>query len=94
MGGGVLKLEPKECDRLLVPRLERLAPEIIDQLRQMMNDADKAIRAGQLATVVECVDRLVLAEGFGLESQTVSKVRAARARLLGRRKSRMTSRPT
>lgn len=93
-GGGVLKLEPKECDRLLVPRLECLAPEIVDRLRQMMNDADKAIRAGQLATVVERVDQLVLAEGFGLDSETLSKVRAARTRLLGRRKSRMTSRPT
>lgn len=93
-GGGVLKLEPKECDRLLVPRLEQLAPDIVERLRQLMAAADKAIRRGQLTRVIEQVDHLVLREGIGLDSETVSKLRAARARLLGRRKSRMASRPS
>lgn len=93
-GGGVLKLEPKECDRLLLPRLEHLASEIIDQLQRMMKEADRAIRSGQLSEVVEQVDQLVLVEGISLGLETVSKLRAARARLLRRRKSRMSSRPT
>lgn len=93
-GGGVLKLEPKECDRLLLPRFDLLAPEIVEQLEEMMKGADKAIRARQLVTVVERVDQLVLIKGVGLDSETVLTLRAARARLLGRRKSRMTSRPS
>jgi adenine-specific DNA methylase len=93
-GGGVLKLEPKECDRLLLPRLEELAPNIVEELRRMTKDADKAIRAGQLSAVIEKVDELVLTEGLGIDPQTVTKIRSARARLLGRRKSRMTSRPS
>lgn len=93
-GGGVLKLEPKECDRLLLPRLEELAPNIVEELRRMTRDADKAIRAGHLSAVIEKVDELVLTEGLGIDPQTVTKIRSARARLLGRRKSRMTSRPS
>lgn len=92
-GGGVLKLEPKECDRLLVPRFEQLSKEIVEELLGRMKDVDRAIRDGKLATVVEQIDQLVLIEGLGLDPQTVSKARTGRARLLGRRKSRMTSRP-
>lgn len=92
-GGGVLKLEPKECDRLLIPRLEHLSSEIVDQLQGMMKDTDKAIRSRQLSKVVEQVDGLVLMQGLGFDAELVSKLRAARSRLLGRRKSRMVSRP-
>lgn len=92
-GGGVLKLEPKECDRLLLPRIDQLAPETVDQLRRIVVSADKRIREGQLAEVIQEVDQLVLVGDLKLNAETVGKIRAARRRLLGRRKARMTSRP-
>lgn len=92
-GGGVLKLEPKECDRLLLPRIEELGSDVIDGLRRMIKGADASIRAGHVDEVVDEVDQLVLIEGFGFSAEEVARLRVARDRLLRRRKARMSSRP-
>jgi len=92
-GGGVLKLEPKECDRLLLPRVELLSENVIEELRQMIQAADGQVRAGDVSQVREAVDDLVLVRSLGFTSQQLTSIRSARERLLARRRSRMGTKP-
>ena len=92
-GGGVLKLEPKECDRLLLPRIEELPPRVVMELRRMTRSADGLVRGGDVRRVTEAVDDLVLATTLGFSSQELSAIRDGRQRLLSRRSSRMATKP-
>lgn len=92
-GGGVLKLEPKECDRLLVPRVEDLPQELLAELLALFADADASIREGHLLHVVEQVDEIVLSKALEVSAEEIERLRNARARLHGRRTARMRSRP-
>jgi adenine-specific DNA-methyltransferase len=92
-GGGVLKLEPKECDRLLVPRVEQLPDDLLKELRSVARWADTEVRAGNSNFVTERVDQLVLIGALGFSAEQLAAMRSARQRLLSRRRNRMTTKP-
>jgi hypothetical protein len=79
-GGGILKLEPTEAERLLVPSFE-------SAIGKQLAAVDRLVRAGDLDAVVEAVDPLVLVP-LGLDGADIARLRAARQQLLARRRAR------
>lgn len=84
-GGGLLKLEPREAGRWLVP-----SPEAIERaavwlagLRGAAQDARE-----NMAALVDAVDQALLVEGLGMQPETLSEIREARTLLTSRRTSR------
>lgn len=89
-GGGMLKLEPKEADKLPVPSPELLRRNA-DQLRALRPQLSKALRGGRLVNAMDLVDRVLLVEGAGLKRQQVKVLREARDAMFARRVSRGAS---
>jgi predicted RNA methylase len=87
-GGGVLKVEPRELDRVLVPRPDVRA----SKLREWISQVDPMLREGRYEDAVREVDRLVLGLGMGLSKTTIEQLRTARRRLVERRTNRSTKR--
>jgi adenine-specific DNA-methyltransferase len=90
-GGGLLKIEPREADQLLVPDADlvvRLAP----RLREIRRAVAGRLRSGNLTAAAALVDQVLLVEGAGLRTGDVETLRAARARLAGRRAARGATR--
>ncbi|MFU8829726.1 MAG: N-6 DNA methylase [Phycisphaerales bacterium] len=79
-GGGVLELEPTEAERLLVPRHLNGAMPIID--------ADKLVRDGRLAEVLDYNDKVVLQSSLGLSRSDCEKLKRIWAKMRDRRQSR------
>lgn len=79
-GGGVLELEPTEAERLLAPRLLNGAMPI--------EEADRLVRAGRLAEVLEHNDRVVLQGSLGLTKADCAKLKRIWAKMRDRRMSR------
>jgi adenine-specific DNA-methyltransferase len=79
-GGGVLKLEPTEAERLLLPPL---APE----LAGLLPAVDRAIRARDVEAAADLVDPVVLTS-LGLSADEIGVLRTARRQLQIRRKNR------
>lgn len=90
-GGGVLKLEPREADALPVP-----SPELVAALAAPLRAARDAVAAdvagGRLWDAVAHVDRVVLADGLGLDDGSIARIAGARAALQRRRAARGRSR--
>jgi adenine-specific DNA-methyltransferase len=86
-GGGMLKLEPTEADRLPMPSPE-LLERSADALRALQPHLSKDLRQGNLDAAVAQVDRVLLSEGVGLPHNQLVALRNARATLFGRRESR------
>jgi adenine-specific DNA-methyltransferase len=85
-GGGLLKLEPKEADKLPVP--SRATVDAVEsRLRAIRGDVATALRKGELLNVVNIVDD-VLAPQLKLTPSDLEQLRAARATLFGRRVKR------
>ena len=88
-GGGVLKLEPREADRWLVPNPETamLANELHGTL---LNLGSKLIRSGDLAGASEIANQIVgdLLHEVSLVPIDSNAVRSARSDLLRRRLTR------
>ncbi|WP_250279197.1 N-6 DNA methylase [Frankia sp. Cppng1_Ct_nod] len=86
-GGGMLKLEPREAARLLVP-----APELVERLRPQLSGARRtvarALAAGRLVDAVAVVDEVLLTDGIGLSRGAHEEVAAARYALWFRRNAR------
>lgn len=83
-GGGVLELEPREAERLLVPY--RFAAELdLDFL-------EARLRAGDLSAAVAHGDDVLLRRGCGMSHADVKAVRAGWNRLRRRRQRRRSSR--
>jgi hypothetical protein len=83
-GGGILKIEPRELDRVLVP-----CPALPqNQLAPLSREVDELLRSGQYAEATSRVDEALLVKGLGLSKTAVSHLRAARERLASRRASR------
>jgi hypothetical protein len=91
-GGGMLKLEPREADRLPVP-----TPSTIKTLKKRLLSIRPAVARelaeGQLLSAVALVDRIVLEAGLGLSHADISSIREARELLAGRRATRNTKTP-
>lgn len=79
-GGGVLELEPTEAEKLLAPRVLNGAMPI--------EEADKLVRAGRLADVLEHNDRVVLRESLGMTKADCVKLKRIWAKMRDRRMSR------
>ena len=85
-GGGLLKLEPREADKLPVPSLA-LIEEKQELLLAMRPQMARALRNGDISAAVKAVDEVILA---GLPPAELSQLRAARELLFDRRKARAT----
>jgi hypothetical protein len=86
-GGGLLKLEPGEADRLPVP-----SPELVAQVRAglvaIRGQVAAELAAGRLLAAVQRVDSVLLAGGFGLAGSEIAILAQARELLAGRRAAR------
>jgi len=79
-GGGVLELEPTEAEKLLMPRHLNGAMPIAD--------ADKFVRQGRLAEVLEHNDMAVLRESLGLSNADCKMLKRIWLKMRDRRHSR------
>ena len=82
-GGGVLKVEPGEAVRILVPRL---TPRLIENLRAALPKIDGLVRSRQIDEASAAVDRIVLGKNF-LRVE-IEKIRSVLCSLRARRMSR------
>ncbi|HEX5760255.1 MAG TPA: N-6 DNA methylase [Thermoanaerobaculia bacterium] len=84
-GGGVLKLEPREADRILLPDVDLVAKHR-KSLMQLEPEVDTALRhreEGALSEAIAKIDRLFLTR-----QSSVNEVSRLRSRLRERRKAR------
>jgi adenine-specific DNA methylase len=77
-GGGVLKLEPTEAERLV---LARPSP----WHRSLLSEVDRLVRARHYDRLVTLVDQAILVEDLGLAPDRVALLRSAADRLRRRR---------
>jgi adenine-specific DNA-methyltransferase len=85
-GGGLLKVEPKEADRLPMPS-RSIIEAAAAQLRVLRPQLAKGLRQGRLLDVVAEVDR-VLRSHLKLPRPSLDRLRAARSALFSRRVAR------
>lgn len=86
-GGGMLKHEPTEADRLPLPSLEVLEA-IGPRLRLLQPQIGGLLRRNDITPAVEVIDRIILREHMGLSEAKVQAIRRARETLLQRRMTR------
>ncbi len=86
-GGGILKVEPKEADRLPMPGPELLA-RAADDLRALRPQLGRRLRSSQLEEALDMVDGILLVKHFGLRAEDVQALRAGRKALASRRTAR------
>ncbi len=86
-GGGVLKIEPREADRLPIPSLNTVK-EIADNLDAIRPQIGLALRRNDLAKAVSLIDRVVLVKHLKISEPLINKIRQARAALFSRRTAR------
>ena len=80
-GGGVLKLEPTEAERLVVPRPSSHHSRLLARV-------DELVRARRHDELQTTVDQAVLMDDLGVLAEDVGRLRAAVDRLRGRRLAR------
>lgn len=86
-GGGMLKLEPKEADKLPVPSpatLEAAAPE----LRALRPQLARYLSTSKLEEVVKLVDRVLLLGHLKVKRAEIELMRQGRAAMFARRSAR------
>jgi len=83
-GGGVLKLEPTEMQRvrLVLPTAGET------ELRECFDEADRLIRRGGYSSAVAVADELVLNRQLGLSPVDIERIQAGRGALVERRLTR------
>lgn len=83
LGGGMLKLEPGEARRVMLPPVPDSwhSPDF----ERTFLELDAVLRAGRLDELLERVDRMVLGEALGLAASEWSTLRQAARSLRGRR---------
>lgn len=86
-GGGMLKLEPGEADRLPVPSAETIT-NASTALSSIRRDVSNALRAGRLLDAVSIVDNVLLVNHLRLSRAKVAALRDAHAELTARRSAR------
>ncbi|PPL19811.1 SAM-dependent methyltransferase [Microterricola pindariensis] len=86
-GGGMLKIEPREADRLPVPR-----PEVVEAAREKLvalrPQLASRLRYGQLLEAAKLVDDVLLIGELGMARSEVRALRDAYSELSARRTSR------
>ena len=83
-GGGMLKLEPKEADKLPLPSPDTLR-DSQSALRALRPQLSRYLRNGELREVVKLVDRALLREHLKMRREAVERLREAREQLFQRR---------
>lgn len=86
-GGGMLKIEPKEADKLPVPSpttVEAAAPE----LRALRPQLARYLRTSKLDDVVKLVDRALLLGHLKVKRTEIERLRQGRAAMFARRSAR------
>lgn len=86
-GGGVLKLEPTEMQRIPVI----LPTSTEEELRDHFDAADRAIRAGDFSAANQIANRVILEDQLGLSVADLGILQQAHATLLDRRMARARS---
>jgi hypothetical protein len=86
-GGGLLKVEPKEADKVPMPSLA-LLEKASDDLRAMRPQLGRCLRNSQLEDALGLVDRVLLVKHLGLSEEDVKSLRAGRVALAARRAAR------
>lgn len=86
-GGGMLKLEPKEADRLPVPTPAVVAAAA-DRLQEVQPKVVGLLRSGKLLEAVALVDEVLLVGELGMSPADVRVLREAHADLTARRVAR------
>lgn len=80
-GGGVLKLETKEAERVELPTMtDRLSQD----LASLLPEIDRAVRRGDLATATDWVDETMVSNGL-IDLSAIDTLRKTRNTLLERR---------
>ena len=77
-GGGVLKLEPSEADRVLVPTRQVIGRR--SEFAPLLKEIDALLRARRFSDALSLGDRVVLEEGCGLSKRNVASLRESLAR--------------
>lgn len=83
-GGGLLKMEPREADKLPVPSFS-LAREVQRELRAVKPQLATSLRNGDIASAVETIDRIVLCD---VSEKELAMLRIGRDILFQRRRAR------
>lgn len=83
-GGGLLKMEPREADRLPVPSFDGIK-RVEAALRSIGPQLAQSLRSGDLTRAVDSVDRIVLAD---VSEADLQGLRLAREFLFQRRRAR------
>jgi adenine-specific DNA-methyltransferase len=83
-GGGLLKMEPREADKLPLPSIEKVN-EVAIELRSVKPQLAQAFRQGNLSAAVEKVDSILLAD---VPEDDLKALRVAREMLFERRRAR------
>ena len=83
-GGGLLKMEPREADRLPVPSLDRVGAAR-KELESAEPRVSQALRDGNLSEAVAAVDEIVLGD---IPDRDMQALRLARELLFQRRRTR------
>lgn len=86
-GGGVLKMEPREASRLLVPSIEVLETAEV-RLRDVYAQVRELLMEGKRAAAMRLVDEVVLLETGCLSQEHLQDVCASLAFLQDRRRNR------
>ena len=86
-GGGLLKLEPREADKLPIPSHELLR-KVRDDLRNLRPQLSVALRQNDLPTAVEMVDQIILRNALSVSEDAISSLRVAREFMFERRRTR------
>ncbi len=72
MGGGMLKLEPGEAERVVLAR-----PTDISGLEALADELDSLLKKGRADQALALADRVILLEGLGLTQQEVTTLSGA-----------------
>ncbi len=86
-GGGILKVEPKEADRLPVLSADLLLAAS-QELRALRPQVRTLLEEGQVLRAVEMIDAIVLGNYTGMTNDEIALLRGAREALFNRRQAR------
>lgn len=92
-GGGVLKMEPREAAKLLVPSIDTVRAHQ-RELSDLLPAARRLLRAGRLDAARDLVDAALLTARAGVTPAGVESLREAQSTLRQRRRQRAKSRTT
>lgn len=87
-GGGILKMEPGEAAKWLVPGPEALTERARASLRAVRPLVGGKLRSGKLADATRLVDDALLIDALAMDRSAVRDARQARQQLANRREAR------